>query len=633
MKNYKLITTLCLLILAFGCTKDADLDFILGFNLTVTGNQDLLVNSSDEFNMAIFQENESNRPKYIVTFTQEEGTVGNGTLSLNDESVSYNSPISVDKGITNLSFQGTQAGPVVIKVRVEDNFDNVEEKLVEFNVGNIEFQFTAAPQEIFLNQGDNTDINFLINETGNSGSTYEIKYVIDNGGFTLNNAGDDLTTNTFYDVDLGSFAWTITADEGQDIQITFVARNKETLEEFETTVDIEVLENEFTFTAEPVSPFGITGVATNINFLLDNRGNNGVTFFMTYSTNVDGILEFDGIQYEPNQPIDISNGAFTASYTSYTAGTANIIFTAQNSNSATVSDTVSIDIDSSGDSDGDGISDETDNCISTPNPDQADNDGDGIGDLCDSDDDNDGILDVNDNCVFVANPDQADADADGIGDLCDEAVPYTFTVNAAAQESNIYKNELTDLLLSVLETPRVNETYEVSFNLDAGDNADILQAGTILDENTFYPVADFSNFGFLFRGTQTGVIGINFQVRNSRGDLELASTSLNVLDTDFVFTANPSTTTAAVGQQVNIAFNIANLGVEDLTYTMTFTSDIDGVLLVDGIQYLPGASIPMSEGPTSGSYVGNEIGNSDLFFEVQANNGIIHSRNLDIIFN
>lgn len=621
------------LFVIIGCTKDAELDFILGFNLTVTGNEDLLLNSSDNFNMAIVQENESDRPQYIATFTQEEGTIGNGNITLDGEVVSYNQPISVDKGITNLTFEGTETGPVVIKVRVEDNFDNVEEKVINYNVGNIEFQFTAAPQEIFLNQGDNTDINFLINETGNSGSNYELKYIIESGGFTLNNGTNDLTTNTFYDITLGSFSWNITADEGQDIEVLFIARNKETLEEFEANVEISVLENEFTFTAEPVSPFGTAGVPTNINFLLDNRGNTGVTFFMTYSTNVAGILEFNGELYEPNQPINITNGPFTASYTSYTVGTANVVFTAQNSNNETVSDTVSIEIDPSGDSDGDGIPDSNDNCITTPNPDQTDTDGDGQGDACDTDDDNDGVLDVDDNCPITPNSDQADSDGNGIGDVCDQDVPYSFVVNAQAQESNIYKEEETDLILSIVETPQVNETYEFSFSFDSGDGGQIVQGGNVLNENTFYPISNFSEFGMLFTGTQTGVIGINFEIRNSRGDVEVTSTSLNVLQTDFVFTANSDTTNSTVGQDVEITFDITNLGVESLTYTMTYTSDINGVLQINGISYSPGESISISEGSTIASYTGNESGNSDLTFEVQASNGISHSQNIDILFN
>ena len=58
------------------------------------------------------------------------------------------------------------------------------------------------------------------------------------------------------------------------------------------------------------------------------------------------------------------------------------------------------------DTDGDGVSDSTDNCVNTPNSNQADSDGDGIGNVCD-------------NCPDTYNPDQADSDGDGAGDLCD----------------------------------------------------------------------------------------------------------------------------------------------------------------------------------------------------------------------
>ena len=50
------------------------------------------------------------------------------------------------------------------------------------------------------------------------------------------------------------------------------------------------------------------------------------------------------------------------------------------------------------DADGDGVTDASDDCPATANPDQADLDGDGEGDACDADDDGDGIADAADLC-------------------------------------------------------------------------------------------------------------------------------------------------------------------------------------------------------------------------------------------
>jgi hypothetical protein len=70
------------------------------------------------------------------------------------------------------------------------------------------------------------------------------------------------------------------------------------------------------------------------------------------------------------------------------------------------------------DSDADGIPDLDDNCILSPNPNQADMDNDGSGDPCDQDADGDSVPDDRDNCPLVAN-NQQDSDGDGTGDACD----------------------------------------------------------------------------------------------------------------------------------------------------------------------------------------------------------------------
>ncbi len=72
------------------------------------------------------------------------------------------------------------------------------------------------------------------------------------------------------------------------------------------------------------------------------------------------------------------------------------------------------------DRDNDGVPNASDNCIGTPNSNQANADGDPAGDACDLDDDNDAVADASDNCPLSANADQRDLDGDGTGDACDQ---------------------------------------------------------------------------------------------------------------------------------------------------------------------------------------------------------------------
>ncbi len=73
------------------------------------------------------------------------------------------------------------------------------------------------------------------------------------------------------------------------------------------------------------------------------------------------------------------------------------------------------------DFDADGIPQDCDVCPLTFDPAQIDSDGDGVGDSCELfiDFDGDGIEDSVDNCILFPNPDQADSDVDGVGDACE----------------------------------------------------------------------------------------------------------------------------------------------------------------------------------------------------------------------
>ncbi|MBT8253174.1 MAG: thrombospondin type 3 repeat-containing protein, partial [Bacteroidia bacterium] len=136
-------------------------------------------------------------------------------------------------------------------------------------------------------------------------------------------------------------------------------------------------------------------------------------------------------------------------------------------------------LDPNGDVDSDGVLNATDNCVNTPNADQADADGNGIGDAC-QDTDNDSVLDINDNCVDAANTDQADADGNGIGDACQDTDGDTIvdiddncidTPNPDQEDVNA--NGIGDICDTSYENPENISLEVISESCEGQDNGQI----------------------------------------------------------------------------------------------------------------------------------------------------------------
>jgi hypothetical protein len=634
----------------------------IDFNLTSSGDGSLFVNTDKDFNVFLSQSLTDPSITYQVVFTLTTGTVGDGALTRSGTPITYGTAYPISLGSSTYTFSASSVGLVNILATVTDSNGQVHDTTVAMNVQNIDFAFSGAAQQTTIGINEFTNLNFDITESASSGSQYQMKYVIVNGSGNLSNGGTALNANVWYNVNIGSYSWDFESVASGDVELLFTARNQTTLVEHTQSIDITVSAappSDFTFSAIASGNSAVVGGGVPVNFNLTQTVGTS-SYSMVFTSSATGTFNYNGVNYNQGQPITVTAGNFTGTYTGSDSGVHDVEFTVTNANSTPVSrsDNVSItysNIDFNLTSSGDGslfVNTDKDfnvflsQSLTDPSITYQ------VVFTLTTGTVGDGALTRSGTPITygTAYPISLGSSTytfsassvglvnilatvtDSNGQVHDTTVAMNvqnidFAFSGAAQQTTIGINEFTNLNFDITESASSGSQYQMKYVIVSG-SGNLSNGGTSLNANVWYNV-NIGSYSWDFESVASGDVELLFTARNQTTLVEHTQTIDITVSaappSDFTFSAIASGNSAVVGGGVPVNFNLTQT-VGTSSYSMVFTSSATGTFNYNGVNYNQGQPITVTAGNFTGTYTGSDSGVHDVEFTVTNANSTPVSR-------
>ena len=260
-----------------------------------------LVGESVSFTASI-TETPAAAPPYNLTFA----TSGNGVLIYNNTEYDPGENIVVNTPNFNFKYKGQSLGNHQITLTASNQVPVEDVVVKNINFKNANFNFSATPNDNSLIVGIPENINFNLDNLGEQ-QTLQMKFTVNSGDFILKEGGQTRTPGIFYNVNAGNFAWQITSNSEENIDITFTVKNNFNLQKL-ADVDINSLDPSFDFTLG--YPPSILTETLKVPIQLNLNGSNAFSYTLTYTTNNGGVLLKNGNVVAQNTSISPGDSNF-----------------------------------------------------------------------------------------------------------------------------------------------------------------------------------------------------------------------------------------------------------------------------------------------------------------------------------
>jgi len=662
-----LIGLLCLVLLTT-CDKDVEVVSSFDFNVTANFKETVTVNFSENTSFSIVPERVVSTQAYLFRYDMLEG---DGFFEKNNELLQRKEWHEISDLTFSLGFVASQIGETRIEITFADL--NGLEKKVEllFEVTHNPFIWEVSTTSKTININEEVPIGLLLSNTGDDeNATFErnIYFIQGSGELYLVNedaesSEEPLETGKYIRIPTGSYNLKGSLKETGENKLVFEARDHNGQIKRDT-LSIQVEEIEFSFTASPKVNEIDLGESTNLNFNITESNPSGTDYQMRYEVITgSGQIASGSELVAPNTFIPVPTGNFSWDFDTTAPGNIELLFFVRNetgverqqnltltvlerdyeliataaSVEAFVGSSVNItlllnELGATGDTySGFYSSSNTGSLKLNEQEYQAGQQFDlikgsnsliynGI---------NEGKHTINLKVTSSSN-----IEKEVIVEIDFVSIDFNFSGDVTKNE--LFVTEVTDLNFIINQTGIGSTIYESRYVINQGEGILRGTDGAILNPNVYYNVSDGpGNYRWSFEAVSDGRIDLTFFTRNITGQEEEVRIFVEVEDTDFELDVVAANTNDFVFETIPLSFNLDQQGVEELEYNMTYSTNGDGFLTIDGVDYNPGENISLPNVPNTfnGSYTGNSVGNHQVTFRVIASNSKTKESTTNINFN
>ncbi len=286
------------------------------------------------------------------TYTGFYSSSGTGSMEIAGQNYTAGQQFALIKESNALTYTGISEGRHTLTFKVKSTSNIEKEISTEIDFVSIDFNFSgsASNNELFITE--TTNLNFIINQTGIGSTTYESRYIINQGeGLIRGSNGTQLAPNTYYETSEGpgNYTWSFEANKAGRVDMTFFTRNV-TGQEEEIRLFIDVEATDFSLDVVAANTNDFVFQTIPLSFTLNQQGVEQLNYNMTYSSNGDGVLTIGGVDYNPGENIALTSapGTFNGSYTGNSVGNHQVTFRVVSSNNITEDKTININFNTIG---------------------------------------------------------------------------------------------------------------------------------------------------------------------------------------------------------------------------------------------------------------------------------------------